>query len=161
MGRHTKYRDTFPKKAYEYALQGLTDIQIAKNLRISISNFYEYRLRYPEFMDALKRGKAPIDAEVENKLLKRAMGYDYEEKTTEVEVGRDGEAKPTRVRTVKKHVPPDVTAQIFWLKNRRPKDWSDRRVNELSGVDGKDLMPEPITIEIVDKTDEAEDDKGI
>lgn len=125
-GRRRKYNSKFPKKAYELALKGYTDKQIAEALGIAVSVFYAYQNTYSEFKEALKRGKEPVDNEVENKLLKRALGYDVEERITEVKMGEDGQPKPALVRTVKKHVAPDVTAQIFWLKNRKPAEWRDK-----------------------------------
>lgn len=104
-----------------YAREGLTDEQIARKIGIAPGTLYEWFKSYPEIYEALKRGKAPVDMEVENALLKRARGYEYEEVITEVY----GDGKK-HVKKIKKHVPPDVTAQIFWLKNRRPDKWRDK-----------------------------------
>ena len=61
----------------------LTDEQIAKNLGIAYSTLREYREKYSALSAALKRGKEVVDREVENALLKRALGYNYVEETTE------------------------------------------------------------------------------
>ena len=111
-----------------WARDGLTDEQIAKNLGIAYSTFREYKNKYSALSAALKKGKEVIDYEVENALLKRALGYEYEEIKSEYECGEL--IKTTR--TVK-HVAPDTTAQIFWLKNRKPKEWRDKRDIEHSG----------------------------
>ena len=110
-----------------WARDGLIDKQIAHNLNISEDTFYEYKKKYPEFVEALKKGKEVVDYEVENALLKRALGYKYEEKTFETKYDYKKE-KFVEVMTkrVTKQVPPDTTAQIFWLKNRRPKQWRDK-----------------------------------
>ena len=63
--------------------------------------------------------------EVENALLKKALGYTYEEVTEDVETLTNGKQR-TLKRTVTKIVPPDTTAAIFWLKNRKPAQWRDR-----------------------------------
>ena len=63
---------------------------------------------------------------VEAALYKRAIGYDFEETHTEVRVNPDGSGQTTYVKKVKKHIVPDTTAQIFWLKNRQKEKWSDR-----------------------------------
>lgn len=68
-----------------------------------------------------KKGKRPIDFEIENKLLERAMGYDYEETETFFEE-KDGK-QVKKIKKIKKHAPPDVSAIIFWLKNRKPEQW--------------------------------------
>lgn len=161
VGRRTKYKKNFPKRAYEYALKGLSDQQIAKNLNISVGQFYEYKKKYPEFTEAIKNGKAPADEEIENRLYSRAIGYDYEETSTEVEVGKDGQARATKIKTIKKHMAPDVAAQIFWLKNRKPSEWTDKRINEVGGIGGEKF--EPITVEVIDNREQVEntDDKGI
>lgn len=99
------------------ARDGLTQQQIANNLGISIDTLIENKKKYTEFNNALKKGKEVIDFEVENALLKRALGYEYEEETYENGI---------LTKKVKKQVPPDTTAQIFWLKNRKPNTWKDR-----------------------------------
>jgi len=68
-----------------WARQGLTDEQIAKNMGIKKSTFYDWLKKYPDISDSLKRGKAPVDFEVENALLKRAIGFEYEETETIIE----------------------------------------------------------------------------
>lgn len=104
-----------------YARDGLTDEQIAGKIGINPATLYKWIDRFGEIGEAIKRGKAPVDFEVENALLKRARGYEYEEVVTEVY----GDGKK-HVKKIKRHVPPDVTAQIFWLKNRRPDRWRDK-----------------------------------
>lgn len=148
VGRKKKYDESFPQQALELAEKGLTDREIAKHLRISTSTFYEYQKKYSEFSDALKRGKQPVDNDVENALLKKAIGYDYEEQVTEVRISEDGTQHPAVVRKIKKHMPGDTTAQIFWLKNRMPKEWRDGKNIELTGKDGDSLAPKPIEITI-------------
>ena len=100
-----------------WARGGLTDEQIAKNMGIAPSTLYEWKKKSKEFSESLKKGKEVIDFEVENALLKRALGYEYEEETYENGI---------LTKKVKKHVAPDTTAQIFWLKNRQVKKWRDK-----------------------------------
>lgn len=115
-----------------WARDGLTDEQIAKNMGIAESTLYAWKGKYPEFSDSLKKGKEVVDIQVENALFKRAMGYSYEEVTQErTKVGEDEDGLPIfemqETRRVTKEVQPDVTAQIFWLKNRKPKEWRDKQ----------------------------------
>ncbi len=100
-----------------WARDGLTDEQIAKNIGISRASLYKWKKKEVDIFDALKKGKEVVDFEVENALLKRALGYEYEEETYE---------KGILTKKVKKQVAPDTTAQIFWLKNRKPNTWKDR-----------------------------------
>ena len=117
----------------------MTNIQIAANMGIAERTITEWIARFPAIDAALKKGKEPVDTQVENALLKRALGYDYEETITEVEELSGGRTKK-HVRKITKHVAPDVTAQIFWLKNRKPKQWRDR-VEQAVSIDTEDLSP--------------------
>ena len=108
-----------------WARQGLTDEQIAKNIGISKSTFYDWLKKFPDISNALKKGKAPVDFEVENALLKRALGFEYEETETIIEEV-DGKQKK-RIKKIKKVALPETSAAIFWLKNRKPEQW--RNVN--------------------------------
>lgn len=114
-----------------WARDGLTDEQIANNLGISTSTFYEYKKNYSEFSESLKRGKEIVDYEVENALLKRALGYEFEEKTYETRWDENqGRFREVLTKKVKKEVVPDTTAQIYWLNNRKPKQWRNKRNDE-------------------------------
>ena len=108
-----------------WARDGLTDEQIAKNIGIARDTLYEWKKRFPVISDALKRGKEVVDILVENALLKRALGYEYDEVTKENGVV---------TKIVTKQVAPDTTAQIFWLKNRKPDDWRDKQTTEITGL---------------------------
>lgn len=118
-----------------WARDGLTDEQIAHNIGISRGTLYDWKKAYPDISNALKRGKDVVDIEVENALLKRALGYEYTEERVEIS-DKDGR----KVIQTTKHVAADTTAQIFWLKNRRPDKWRDKPMptaegNEVTIVD--------------------------
>ena len=106
-----------------WARDGLTDEQIAHNMGITAKTLYVWKSAYSEICEALKRGKDVVDIQVENALLKRALGYEYIEERIEVS-DKDGR----KVIQTTKTVPPDTTAQIFWLKNRRPDKWREKQV---------------------------------
>lgn len=110
-----------------WARDGLTDEQIAANIGISRSTLNAWKDRYSDISDTLKRGKDVVDRQVENALLKRALGYEYQE----VKEKFEGDVMTERTVT-KKEVVPDVTAQIFWLKNRKRETWTDRQNIEIS-----------------------------
>lgn len=112
---------------------------------ISQSTYYVWMEKYPEFSEAIKRGKAPVDIQVENALLKRALGYEYEETTTEIEdiptnkVDEKGNPiykQKKHIKKTKRFIPPDTVAMIFWLKNRKPEQWKDKREQVVSTKDG-------------------------
>jgi hypothetical protein len=94
-----------------WCLDGLIDKQIYKNMGISRTTFYKWKSENSEFADLLKRGKEIADREVENALFKSATGF----------IGPDD-----------KYYPPNTTAQIFWLKNRKKDDWKDKREQDVS-----------------------------
>ena len=104
---------------------GLTDEQIAQNLRISQDTFYKYKKKYPEFSESLKKGKEIVDYEVENALLKKALGYTVTLKKEKVT--KDGDVVEIEEEV---HIPADTTAQIYWLNNRKPKQWKNKRIDE-------------------------------
>lgn len=119
-----------------WARDGLTDEQIAHNMGIRRTTLTDWQKRFPVISATLKAGKAPVDIEVENALLKRALGFTYEETTTDVEQiptsKKDEDGNPIfmeirKTKTVTKTALPDVTAQIFWLKNRRPDRWREKQ----------------------------------
>jgi len=116
-----------------WARDGLTDEQIAHNIGIHPSTLYEWQKKYPEIGEALKKGKEVVDREVENALLKRALGYEYEEVKQIIEKDEMGKDRKRIEKTIKRVIP-DVTAQIFWLKNRKPNEWRDKRDVSVDGT---------------------------
>ena len=109
-----------------WARGGLTEEKIAKKCSVSPSTLSEWKNKFPEIAEALKEGKEVIDTLVENALLKRALGYTYEENTYErKQITEEGDTGMVLTKTVTKEVIPDTTAQIFWLKNRKKAEWRD------------------------------------
>ena len=135
-GRPTKYNPGIHTQlVFWMAKNGLTDNQISKQLHITKQTLNNWKKRHSEFFDSLKKGKDQIDILVEGSLLQRALGYEYEETHREK---KDG--KMTITRKIKKHVHPEVIAQIFWLKNRRPAFWRDRKEVGLTGEGGGPIL---------------------
>lgn len=108
-----------------WARMGLTDEQIAKNMGVNKTTLYDWIKKFPDISNSIKKGKAPIDFEVENALFKRAIGYEYEEVETIIEE-IDGKQRK-RIKKIKKVALPETSAMIFWLKNRKPEQW--RKLN--------------------------------
>ena len=102
---------------------GLTELQIAKNLGISKSTLEDYKNTHADFMDAIKKGREPFIAEIENALAKRARGFEYEETKTYIKF-EDGKEVKYQERT-KKYYPPDVAACSILLKNKDRGNWAD------------------------------------
>lgn len=120
MARKSKY-DTHVKpylnEIQGWAMSGLTDEQIADNLSIGTSTLHEYKKKYPEFLESLKKGKDIADAQVVNALHRSATGFSYCEDSTNA-IGD--------VVSLQKYAKPNTTAAIFWLKNRKPDQWRDK-----------------------------------
>ncbi len=117
-----------------WARDGLTDEQIAGNMGITVRSLYNWKKKSIPIFQSLKVGKEVADIEVENALRKKALGFREKEqavftrKTVEYENGkRIREIKEPVVTEIEKYYPPDTTAQIFWLKNRKPEAWRDKQ----------------------------------
>lgn len=122
-----------------WARDGLTNEQIAEHLGIGKTTFYKMIKEHSELSEHLKKGKEVIDYEVENALLKRALGYKYEEKTYEsIYDEKLGMRIERLTKKVTKQVAPDTTALIFWLKNRKPKQWRDKV--DIEGESNKETL---------------------
>lgn len=121
-------------KIEAWARDGLTDEQIAHNMGITRKTLCEWKAKYSDICDTLKRGKDVVDIQVENALLKRALGYKYKEVTRENRFNPETEEYEMVItKEVTKEVVPDTTAQIFWLKNRKPEEWRDKQQVDITG----------------------------
>ncbi len=134
-GRKTDFKQEYVKLAFNYALLGATDKQLSDFIGVTEKTLNTWKKEYPEFLQSLKNGKQKADSQVAEKLFTRAIGYDYNEVTTEKK-GR----KVIKTRTTKKQVAPDPTAAIFWLKNRQPEYWREKVINEMTGKNGEPLQ---------------------
>lgn len=125
MARPSKYGKIDLEQVEKLAGLGLIDTEIASVLGISESTLNNYKKK-PEFLEALKRGKLKADAVVIESLYKRATGYEHNAVKIFMPAGA---SKPIYAPYVE-HYPPDSTAMIFWLKNRRVHEWRDRQETE-------------------------------
>lgn len=127
-------------KLAAWARDGLTYEDIAHNVGINVATLATWRTKYSAIDEALMCGREVADIRVENALYKRANGYDYVEETQELRLDKEsGEYRMVTTKTITKHMPPDTTAQIFWLKNRKPNDWRDKREQQIDVNDGKEI----------------------
>jgi hypothetical protein len=115
------------------ALKGWTDREMADFFSVTEQTWNNWKNAHPAFFESLKDWKAEADHKVEQSLYQRAIGM----KVREVRLtgGGDDDEAPAAVETVKE-LPPDTTAMIFWLKNRKRDQWRDRVDNEHTGKDG-------------------------
>lgn len=121
-----------------WALDGLSDAQIRDkdHLGVCQQTFYTWKKEHPEIAEALRMGKEVADRRVENAVYKSARGYYVDEvttftreaKTSKGEPLLDGDGEPMKsveTKVVKKWIPSNATAAIFWLKHRKPVEWGD------------------------------------
>lgn len=116
----------------QMARDGYRDEDICKKIGISRATFYSWVTKYEEFAEAVRKGKEVVDAEIENKLLDNARGYTHWEVTEELMDVYDPvtglkDKKLVTTKRVLKHIRPDTTSIIFWLKNRKPDQWRDKQ----------------------------------
>lgn len=126
-GAPSLYQPKFAAMAVKACEAGFTDMELADLLGVSVRTINTWKVEHVEFAAALKLGKAVADERVERSLFARANGYEHDEVDIRV-VG--GEIVQTPLR---KYYPPDTTAAIFWLKNRKPAEWRDKQDIEHSG----------------------------
>ena len=134
-GRPSKYETHVKPKLLlieAWTRDGLTLEQIANNLDVGLSTLCTYQNEYQELRESLKNGREVIDTMVENALLKAALGYDYTEEELNKATG-----DPVELRKV---AHPNTTALIFWLKNRKPREWRDKQELEHSGEVGVQIV---------------------
>lgn len=154
-GARGKYHEWLTKEGLTliegWAKDGLIDEQIAANIGITTTTLYDWKKKYADFSDALKKGKETSDYEVENALFKSATGYEYEERK-EVQEVVDGVMRK-RVEITRKQVPPNATSAIFWLKNRKPDKWRNKQEIEISKLRAETKKLEAETARIESQAD--------
>ena len=114
-GARGKYHEWLTKEGLTliegWARDGLIDEQIAANIGITTTTLYDWKKKYADFSDALKKGKETSNYEVENALFKSATGYEYEERK-EVQEVVDGVMRK-RVEITRKQVHPNANSAIY------------------------------------------------
>ena len=123
LGRPTSYKPEFCEQAAFLCGLGAIDTDLSVFFKVTSDTIYAWKRQHPEFSESLKAAKNNLDAKVEHSLFERAVGVQVE--------GKQGVYS----------VPPDTTACIFWLKNRRKEQWRDVQRIEHTGKDGEQLFP--------------------
>lgn len=121
MARPTKFQEEYVSKAEKLCKLGATDIEVADFFDVDVRTIYRWKNENERFCHALKLGKAESDDRVERSLFARATGFECVD--TDIRVV-EGQIVQTPVRKI---YPPDTTAAIFWLKNRKPAEWRDKQ----------------------------------
>lgn len=127
--------------AWSLYVRGATDEEVASAFHVSKRTILRWAKKYKEFGEIRAESKEKADAEVEKSLYKRALGISYKTSKTITNIDENGQPSISQMITQEHYEPPDTGAIAFWLKNRNPGAWRDRR------------EPEP-DAEIMKKTDE-------
>lgn len=126
-GAPTKYEKRFNRMAYRHCLLGATDKDLADLFEVTETTINNWKTEHPQFFESIKKGKQEADTVIAESLFKRAKGYSHRD----VHISNyKGQITITKLT---KHYPPDTTAAIFWLKNRKPEAWRDKQEVEHSG----------------------------
>jgi hypothetical protein len=125
-----KFRNDFMRQVYYLAKLGARDVDIAQFFGITISTLDSWKVKNLDFIEALKEGKWMFGFRVSETLGNRALGYDYEEVEYSQHVDRFGDIRDLK-KVTQKHMAPDVTAIIFFLKNRHRDLWADVNKTEV------------------------------
>ena len=148
-GRKSEYREEYAAQATKLCLLGATDEQLANFFEVTVQTINKWKRQFPDFRLALKEGKEGADAQIAKALFHRALGYNHKAQKI-----MQYEGSPVIVDYIEQY-PPDTTAGIFWLKNRRPDLWRDRP-NQNENPD--DVAPTSVNVKVVDAS--TPDDNG-
>lgn len=121
-GRKSEYQKEYADQALKLCLLGAIDKELAEVFSVSVQTLNKWKKDYPEFLESLKKGKNIADANVASRLYNRAIGYSCKATKFATSEGRITDSKEYI-----EHYPPDTTAAIFWLKNRQPEKWRDKK----------------------------------
>lgn len=133
-GRPSKYKPEYAEQAAKLCKLGATDAQLADFFGVAISTVALWKVEHSAFSDALKVAKDEADSKVEQSLYRKALGFECDDVDIRV---IENQIVQTPVR---KLYPPDTTAAIFWLKNRKPEQWREAKAIELTGDKEKPLQ---------------------
>ena len=139
-GRPSKYKPEYADLAFKFCLMGATNEKLAEFFDVAVSTVSLWMVEHEAFSDAVKKGRAEADAEIAHALYHRAKGYSH----PAVKIFADPKTGVEKIVDYTEHYPPDTAAAFIWLKNRA--GWKDRQ--EVTGADGKDLIPEMNETEI-------------
>jgi hypothetical protein len=124
-GRPTKYKEQYNDEAYELCLLGCTNKELAEYFGIDPDTIYEWQGTHGGFSESMKLGKLQADSKVAKGLYERATGcIVVKEQIVKL---RRGDDEILEIVEIKIELPPDVAAGKFWLNNRQPLKWKDKR----------------------------------
>lgn len=155
-GRKSDYLDLFAQQVKNLCLlnQGITDEDIARFFEKDVSCISNWKVRHPEFKEAIRAGKEASNTEIAAALYKRAKGGLYlhqkEVKLKRTEYDENGKKKKEweeyKIVDLLEDVPPDTQAGMYFLNNRAKLNWQAR-----SSISGPDGAPIPVGMTSLDE----------
>lgn len=121
-GRPSKFNDQIKETILGLYKNGKTDKEVARTIGVSLRTINNWKGKDPAFLHTIKEMKSVADDLVVASLFQRACGYSHADE--KIHFSEYGDI--TRAKTIK-HYPPDTTAAIFWLKNRQPDEWREKK----------------------------------
>ncbi|QHJ73718.1 transposase/terminase small subunit [Butyrivibrio virus Bo-Finn] len=119
MARPSKYESQvkpYIDKIKKWVESGATNDEIADALGINTSTLCAYKNKYKEFSDAFTCGRKAVVCDIKAALLKKALGFQYEEKRQGIKPDKDGNEQ-TYTEIYTKYCPPSETAAAMLLRN--------------------------------------------
>lgn len=148
-GRPTKYQPEYSEQAYKLCLLGATDAEIADFFEVCVATVQNWKLDFPDFLDAMKNGKIKADAQVAYKLHGRAIGAEWEEEQA-IKVKTGQFTEDVKIVKVNRVAPPDTGAAIMWLTNRQKGLWRNTQSLQQLDKNGNPTdAPMRVVIELV------------
>lgn len=136
-GTH-KFKNDFCRQVYYLAKGGFRSADIAEFFHVDITTVEMWKATNKDFLEAWREGSYMLGFKVVDSLYNRALGYDYVEFEHSQHVDRFGEIRDLTKKTFK-HMPPEIEAIKFILKNRFKENWSDTNRTEIEAVMQIDL----------------------
>lgn len=124
--------------AWSLAIKGATNKEMAEAFGISLRTVIRWMNEHESFADAVERGKNIADAKVERSLYQRAIGFEITDTEKTVDMDKDGNPKPVRIKNTTRKIVPDTMAIMYWLNNRKRGQWSQRQEVALSASDNSE-----------------------
>jgi hypothetical protein len=120
-GRPSKFNMKLALKMFFCWEKGFTDEEVCRLFDIAVDTLNKWKANSAVFRSSMEKAKKLADQRVVEALHKRAIGYDFEERTARTE--GQGETAKTIQQVVRKHIPPSDKAIMMWLVNRDPNNW--------------------------------------
>jgi transposase-like protein len=128
----SKYRKSIVDRICEMIrADTYTIAEICRNVNINIDTYYEWKKKYTQFSEAVKKAEDDRDLKfvtaARNSLLKKLEGFTFEEEKTVYVTDKKGNPAVKEQTNTKRYFPPDTVAIIFALCNKG--GWTNRYVS--------------------------------